>query len=173
MVGFEGCYEVSDQGRVRSLDRKVEALNRWGKVTARTYAGRVLRPHTNQKRGGYRYVVLHDAEGQHSRRVSVLVAAAFTGSRPEGMQVCHRNGVSDDDRAVNLRYDTPKANMADKHVHGTYSCGENHPTAKLSNADAAEIRRLRNVVPKKVLAARFGVSPGHINNVQCGLRHRA
>ena len=169
VAGFEGYYEVSDDGRVRSVDRVVLCVNRWGQQAPRTYPGQELMAYPNEKRGGYRYVNLHK-EGQKMRRVAVLVAEAFLGPRPAGTQVCHRNGEATDDRAANLRYDTPKGNAADQSLHGTRRKGESHPMARLSDSDVDTIRLLHNLVPKADLAERFGVHPGHISNIQNGWR---
>lgn len=169
VVGFEGYYQVSADGRVRSVGRAIKCANRWGNVATRTYPGKELTPYVNHDRGGYRYVSLH-RDGQIMRRVSVLVAEAFLGPRPDGMVVCHNNGVPHDDRVANLRYDTPKMNSADQEIHGTRLRGERHPQARLSDADVEDIRRLHNIVPKAALAAKYGVHLGHISNVQNGWR---
>ena len=61
VVGYEGLYEVSDQGQVRSLDRAVVQMNRGGNCV-RVYAGRVLRQVPDAK--GYQKVCL-SKEGRH------------------------------------------------------------------------------------------------------------
>lgn len=164
--GFEGLYEVSDQGRVRSLDRTIRVRNRWGTLTARRFFGRVLRPETNKERGGYRYVNLHDEDGQHLRRVAVLVAAAFLGARPSGQEVRHLNGHATDDRAVNLAYGTRKENAADREAHGTALRGETHPSSVLTKAEVDRIRGLRGRVSQRRIASQFGVSQQHVSNLQ-------
>lgn len=170
VVGFEGRYEVSDQGRVRSLDRQIVVKTRWGTMTVRVIPGRAIRAYVNTQRGGYRYVNLRLEGQQHMRRVARLVALAFHGPCPLGKEVAHKNGVATDDRVENLAYKTPKENAADRFLHGTVLSGERHPGARLSDTQAAEIRQLRNQVSQKELAARYGVSAGHINNIQCGFR---
>lgn len=111
--GYEGSYEVSDMGRVRSLDRVIHASN----GTAYRKPGRLLRlvPFTN----GHLYVNLCKP-GVSSRTKSVhrLVLTAFVGPCPEGMECCHNNGVHSDNRLVNLRWDTRSANMNDRFRHG-------------------------------------------------------
>lgn len=172
VIGFEGFYEVSDSGRVRSKERLVSAINRWGQLRERKYPAKELKAYVNKQRGGYRYVNLN-CNGQHMRRIAVLVAEAFIGARPEGMVVCHCNGIPTDDRALNLRYDTPKANSADQLAHGTRLRGSRHPQARLTDEQISEIRRLHNIVPKAELARRFGVHAGHISNIQNGWRRAA
>lgn len=168
VVGFEGAYEVSDQGRVRSLDRVVEAQNRWGSTTRYVKRGRVLRPLTNHARGGYRYANLR-VDGQQSlRRVSVLVAAAFLGPRPEGQQVRHKNGVASDDRLSNLVYGTPAENAADKLLHGTHHRGERHPRAKLSEADVLSIRA--SSASRLDIAEKYAIDPRHVDSIRARRR---
>lgn len=112
VVGYEGYYEVSDQGRVRSLTRRVYA----GRGRDRISEGRVLSPYL-----GDHYVKVRlkrDASGA-TKNVHQLVAEAFLGPRPEGMEVCHDNGQNHDNRVENLRYDTHSANQFDKVRHGS------------------------------------------------------
>jgi len=62
--------------------------------------------------------------------VHVLVLESFVGSRPSGMQCCHNNGIPDDNRLMNLRWDTPRNNVNDRRFHGTYQYGEKNPNYK-------------------------------------------
>lgn len=52
--------------------------------------------------------------------VHQLVALAFIGPRPDGMDVCHNNGDGQDNRPGNLRYDTRTSNNRDTVAHGTH-----------------------------------------------------
>lgn len=108
-------YQVSDAGRVRSVDRTVRHSD--GKSSFRR--GKVLTA-TVSKRTGYPMVYIVYANGAR-RNVTVhsLVAAAFIGPRPEGLQVCHKDGNRENPAADNLRYGTPRSNAADKIGHGT------------------------------------------------------
>lgn len=109
VVGFESLYEVSDLGRVRSLPRY-------------RVKGRVLKP---QPAGaGYFQVAL----GAKARAyVHHLVAAAFIGPRPEGLNVLHGGANMTDNRAVNLRYGTQSANNRDAVKDGTnYESRQTH-----------------------------------------------
>lgn len=108
IAGWQGQYEVSDLGRVRSLDRQ----------TANGFRrGRVLKP--MPKAGGYLFVQLYKNGRQYARHIHALVLEAFTHARPQGMQVCHNNGDPTDNRLENLRWGTPKENHADMWLHGT------------------------------------------------------
>ena len=168
--GYEGLYQVSNLGRVRSLDRVTTQKNRWGSETLVTRRGRVLRPAQNRKRGGYAYVNLHaPGKKQSLRRPCVLVAEAFIGPRPEGMVVRHLDGKSSNDVATNLAWGTPKENSEDMVRHGTRQLGERHPQARLTSADVARVRAAaRGMVT--ALAEELGVHRNHLTNIRCGLR---
>jgi hypothetical protein len=111
VVGYEGFYEVSDQGRVQSLDRLVEKGS--GPFVQR---GRVLRPGTTKP--GHQLVVLSVKKAKSSRLVHRLVMEAFVGPRPDGMECCHTNGNPADNRLENLRWDTRSSNLYDMVRHG-------------------------------------------------------
>ena len=88
MPGFEGVYQASTHGRVRSLDRRVTQLSRWGKPVERLQRGRVLK--TTIDPDGYTvHSVAKTSEPLPSRRVHVIVALAFHGRPPEGFQPDH------------------------------------------------------------------------------------
>lgn len=112
VVGYEGLYEVSDQGRVRSLPRTVVRSD--GRV--RAFPGQMLRPHVAE---GRRTVTLCMDGGQRPRRVYVLVLEAFVGPPPEGMEGCHNDGDSEHDDLTNLRWDTRRGNVQDAVRHGS------------------------------------------------------
>lgn len=107
--GHEGAYEVSSYGRVRSLDRIVETKN----GHRRHYKGMILSPSPNTQ-GRLRCRL---GKGEFGM-VHAIVAEAFHGPRPDGMYVCHNDGNHLNNRASNLRYDTPSANCMDAYRHG-------------------------------------------------------
>lgn len=120
--GYEGLYEVSDQGRVRSID----CLDRLGR--RRKGRVRVL------TRDGYYLKVSLSRDGKlKSFWVHALVLTAFVGPRPEGMECCHGPGGPLDNRLENLRWDTPSANSYDTVSHGNHHyarrdrCSRGHP----------------------------------------------
>lgn len=127
VVGWEGYYEVSDMGRVRSVDRTI--IRSDGKV--RRWSGRVLAAGTN--RHGYPLVALSRSGKPQSKKVHRLVLEAFVGPCPDGMEACHHDGDRANAELVNLRWDTPSANAFDRIRHGTHSqanqthCIHGHP----------------------------------------------
>ena len=100
--GYEGLYEVSDQGRVRSF----VVSRRTGFMTD----PHPMRLHT-RKRDGYQTVGLVKNGCRKVSKVHQLVAAAFLPPRPsENHDPDHENGVRADNRAVNLRWLSKKQN---------------------------------------------------------------
>lgn len=164
VVGYEGRYEVSDHGRVRSLDRLVRISpsqqSRCGHLTA--LAGRTLRP--GRSSNGYLTV---NIDGE-SRLVQHLVAKAFIGSRPSDALVLHGDGDRTNNRLKNLRYGTYADNHADMVAHGTRVRGSAYGSAKLHEWTASVVRALRGVWPQSQLAMLFDVSPAAIQAVHDG-----
>lgn len=67
-----------------------------------------------------------------------------------------------------LSWKTRAQNEADKLLHGTHNRGARHGMSKLTDRDVAEIRSLRGIVTQKEIAAKFGVSKGHIREILAG-----
>jgi hypothetical protein len=113
--GYEGVYEVSDRGRVRSFDRTSYRAS--GPIHIR---GKILRAQTNKKTGHLRLHLRRDGVAR-LWGVHQLVLLGFVGPAPRGMEGCHNDGVPTNNRLENLRWDTRKANVADAIRHGTFS----------------------------------------------------
>lgn len=117
--GFEGYYEVSDLGRVRSFER----LGPHWRGGQRRYGGGLLRtfPVNRTLKGSYLRVGLYRPGRRCARDVHLIVLEAFIGPRPAGMVCCHYNGDPKDNRLQNLRWDTIAANAADDFRNGVRS----------------------------------------------------
>ena len=153
--GYEGSYQVSSHGQVRSLDRSVTYAN--GRV--HTYKGQMLKPFISNH--GYFLVSL----GRASLGCCVhqLVMLSFVGPPSKGQQVRHLDGNPLNNAVSNLCYGTPSENGQDRVYHGS---------TKLSADDVRVIRKERaKATPCKALAQRFGVSPGFISHVARGRWH--
>lgn len=161
VVGYEGLYEISDLGRVKSLDRKSKS---GAKVT-----GRFLKLTTNQS--GYSVVSLHGHVGRTQGKVHRLVLEAFVGLSDSRAEACHFPDPSKtNNRLDNLRWGSAKENAGDRDKHGRTNKprGENNPVAKLSDTRVIEIFKARkNGKTQKEIADEFGVSQSLISMV-CG-----
>lgn len=105
--GWEGFYEVSDIGRVRSVARIVPYSSRG----TRKVTPCLLRPFKAHA-GRYYQVSLNRAGGKQTRYVHQLVLEAFVGPS-EGLDGCHSDGDSTNNRLSNLRWDTRSSNILD------------------------------------------------------------
>lgn len=162
VVGWEGLYEVSSLGRLRSIARTIVQGSRWGGTISYEKRGAVLRP--GRTPGGYRTVNLYDNNRRYCTYVHALVLEAFVGPRPSGSQVRHLNGVDAGDGLANLAYGTPTENCADKKRHGTQTFGETHGTHRLTEAEVRGIRAAPGF--HKDIAARYGICKGHVGDIR-------
>lgn len=154
VVGYEGLYEVSDHGRVRSMDRVVRYTN----GQARRRKGKVLAAHPVNKYGH----LLVKLGTKRRALVHVLVAEAFIGSRPDGMEVRHLNGDPSCNCVSNLRYGTRSENQRDH-----YAYGGKHAWGKLNADDVREIRRRLSAGENQApIAKDFGVSVGRVSDIK-------
>lgn len=111
VVGFEGYYEVSDRGQVRSVARWIATKDHTTLVT-----GRLLKAWVDKR--GYRQVCL-SVEGRHKRHpIHQLVCEAFHGGRNPELMVRHLNGNPGDNRPSNLKWGTSRQNAQDTLRHG-------------------------------------------------------
>jgi hypothetical protein len=165
--GYEGSYEVSDQGRVRSLDRETYR-KRKGKLCIVRRNGRILK--TQIKPNGYVTACLCCHDGESVAKISCyvhrLVALAFLGKPPRGTEVAHKNGKRADNRLSNICYKTPKENNADKLVHGTHNRGHRHSCVKLNESQVLEI--FDDWRPSPAIAREYGVSKSAVLNIKSG-----
>lgn len=113
--GYEGKYQVSNLGRVRSLDRYITQIGHGGTPFTRLIRGKTLKPGKYCK-SGHLSVVL--GKGMPGRPVHQLVALAFYGPPPEKCDVRHLNGNPQDNRLENLAYGSRSQNILDVYDQG-------------------------------------------------------
>lgn len=155
VVGFEGLYEVSDHGRVRSFRR---CGSSGGAVAVR------------ETHRGHLRVDLCKNGKKSVKRVHRLVLEAFSGPCPNKMECRHLNGVPDDNRPENLKWGTHAENRQDMIDHGTSTRGEKNPNAKLTIMDVKLIRIWLALGYKlKEIAGAFGVTGGNIQAIDRGV----
>lgn len=163
VVGMEGFFEVSDLGRIRTVEREVRFVSKKGNESWRTKKAHIVK--TQVLNSGYDLAHLSVNEVRKAKTVHSVVAAAFIGPRPKGLDVCHNNGSKRDNRAVNLRYDTRSANHLDRISHGTiYGPEGSH---KLTASIAEFIRSTNDGTPefRQRAALVFGVTEKAIYRV--------
>ena len=152
--GYEWFYQVSNLGRVKSLARTVTRIN------GSPYSVRECFLVPAKQSAGYGSVCLHRQAGRKYRLVHKLVMQAFVGPCPEGHEVNHFDGSKRSNALSNLEYVTSVQNKAHAREMGLWeNRGEHGPRAKLTNAQASEIRRRHAAGElQKDMAKEFGVS---------------
>lgn len=124
--GFEGLYQISNLGRVRSLDRYL-LVERYGKTYKRIQKGGIISLQKNKD--GYFQVQLHKGTRTtvYTYRVHRLVAEAFIPNPENKPCVDHINTDITDNRVYNLRWATYKENANNPLSIGHYKVGNSHP----------------------------------------------
>ena len=153
--GYEGRYEASSFGNIRSVDNVVECVTRrTGTVFHKRITGRVKRP-TTAKNG---YLVVRLGHGE-TRYVHELVALTYIGERPPKTYICHGDGNRANNALDNLRYDSQSENERDK-----IRCGGK--MKKLTRDDVLAIRAAISAgESRKTLAERYNVSTNTVGNI--------
>jgi hypothetical protein len=150
--GYEGSYEVSDLGRIKSLPK-------------RRRGERILQGSTCTD--GYLQVGLC-CGGMTRRLVHSIVAEVFIGPRPEGLQINHIDGDKKNNDRRNLEYVTPRENIRHSFDTGLHVAphGEAHCRAKLRPWHVRGIRyAVANGVDRRRLREAFGITAGGIDSV--------
>lgn len=155
--GYEGRYEVSDGGRVRTVARWIPN----GQPSGRHIAQAVLAPFRHS--GGYSLVKLSRDRKKTNQYVHRLVAAAFCGP-PTGAEVLHHDGDKTNNSAENLSWGSRADNVADRKRLGEFARGERHGHAKLTSKDVLAAREDSRT--HAVVAAELGVSRGLIRMIR-------
>ena len=155
--GFEG-YEVSNLGEVRSWKRQNQYAD----------APKSAKPMRQSfDSDGYLKVTLTDCGKEHTRAVHRLVALAFIGPKPIGLEVCHNDGNKTNNCVSNLRYGTRRENAQDMIAHGTSPRGKKNASCKLSEEDVRAIRR--DTRKYDDIARDFGLyGRGVVSNIKSG-----
>lgn len=157
--GYEGRYQASTLGRIRSVTHQITQKGRSGTFFTRTIKGRILRPGRYCK-SGHVSVVL--GRGSNGKPVHQLVLLTFVGPAPKGQEVRHLNGDPTDNRLENLTYGTRTENILD-----VYRIGRRW--RKLSAKEALDIRqKLANGESGASLSRRYSVSQSSVSKVKVG-----
>lgn len=123
---------------------------------------------THRGKSGYLQVGIKrpDRPKGGSSAVHLLIAMAFHGPCPEGMECRHKDGNSQNNQSSNLAWATHIENENDKLLHGTRVIGSRHGRSRLMEDQVREIRSLllegKTIVS---LAARYDVCYGTIYGI--------
>lgn len=110
---YEGLYEVSNFGNVKSVEREVFIKGKSNVIRKCVYKSKILNPYKYKRKNSLNkefQVVLSKQGITKTKRVQILVAEAFLGER-NGLEVNHKNGNSLDNNIKNLELITRKENI--------------------------------------------------------------
>lgn len=161
VVGYEGLYEVSSLGRVKSLDRRLPHI--YNKLLK----GRIMALTPNVKRE-YVYIILTDSK-RSNFLVHRLVAFAFVPNPKSLPHVNHINGVKWDNRAINLEWTDRSGNI--RHAIKTglkrVRFGKEHHNFKVENTITIEIYKKHHEekITRAQLVKDYGLSKATICNI--------
>ncbi len=166
VLGYEGYYEVSNLGNVKSLKRR-QTGNQYDRVEA------ILKPSVLYN--GYLQVCL--AIGQTKKKYSIhrLVAIAFLPNPENKPQVNHKNGIKGDPSLKNLEWATRSENM--QHAYdtglatgdGTARRGEKNAQSKYSREQVVTIKTLlKEGLPMAKIAKQLSINREYIKTVKKG-----
>jgi hypothetical protein len=171
IAGYEGLYEISSIGRVKSLGRTITDRGHNYRVDrVRVISGRILRQ--TRQSVGYLCVRLCSSDTTITTvLVHRLVAKAFLVSSIERNEVNHINGDKKDNRVCNLEWCTHAENQ--RHAFSTglvsHQCGSQKGSAKLNEAKVADIKRMIAAGMTNVdIAKLYGVSTAPISYIRTG-----
>jgi len=148
VVGYEGVYEVSSQGIVRSLSRMVRRGN-YGDMRPVPETLLTVFVHLT-----YPTVFI----AKKTVYTHKLVCEAWHGPRPEGMQCRHLDGDPLNCTPENLRWGTPKENSADTLRHGHHAnlsktyCSNGHAYSERNTYRATQGHRVCRVCNRAAVA---------------------
>lgn len=161
VVGYEGRYEISNLGRVKSLPNARRKSELMLKSSTHVRSGHMIVNLTSAKATGGWAQVCH--------YVHSLVLTAFNGECPLGYEACHNDGNPANNMLNNLRWDTRANNQADRTAHGTSNRGRRNGQAVLDEAAAREVkRRLAAKESQTSIAKAMGVSRSAVSAISTG-----
>jgi hypothetical protein len=167
ITGYEGLYDISSLGRVKSKRRVVKSI-RSGRPLTKTVCERILIPTFCNE---YAEVCLNKNGSHRSAKVHILIAKAFLPNPDNKPILNHINGVKSDYQLLNLEWTTYKENT--RHAWDTKLCtaikGTQSGNSKLTDESILEIKeRFKNGENNAAIAKIYNVSKNNIRNIRIG-----
>lgn len=153
--GYDGLYQVSNYGNIKSFKRKGGSY------------GKILKPIKNTK--GYLWVRLCKNKISKGYLIARLVLLNFLPYKNSDiLQVNHLDGIKTNNNLSNLQWCTSSENITHAYKTGLKDYkGESNPCAKLSEKDILEIRfLLKRNISQKNIAQKYGVHRTIISRIK-------
>ena len=171
--GFEGRYEISNHGRLKSLPFEKQGRNSNGPFS---YTTKELIRKPCFDTSGYIWYDLKDGvtRKSHCRKAHRLVAELFIPNPYNRLEVNHKDGDKTNNNVDNLEWCTRKENIKHAFDLGLSSnAGERHPRARLSNNQVKELRKLRESgLSLKEIGETYGVHFSTISKICTGVHFK-
>jgi hypothetical protein len=160
ITGYEGYYQVSNYGYIKSLERK----DRLGRIVKE----KIRKSCKNNP--GYLFVPLSKNGKVKNGSIHRLVALAFIPNPKNKPEVNHKNGIKTDNRVENLEWNTPKENIEHSYLAGLQpdKKGEKAANSELTEFQVLAIRRLYKINPKfnrTYVGKKLNYNPKTISNI--------
>lgn len=164
---YEGLYQVSNMGRVKSFDRTTQVKHPQG-VRTKKFFGKILTPQIVGQ--GYLRIILHKNDKGRGFYIHTLILITFAGII-SGKECNHKNGIKKDNRLENLEYCTRSENNL--HFYRILGKGYNKPSgekcgaSKLTNDIVKQIRELYQTgnYTQVNLAKMFKTSQNNVSSI--------
>lgn len=165
VVGYEGLYAVTRDGRIYSHSRVINTCH----GATRLMKGRWLKPAKDG--GGYLFVGLCREGTVKPTKIHRIVAEAFLENKDGKPAVNHIDNNNQNNHASNLEWCTNKENMQHCSRSGRikipHYLGSDHPSSKLNDAAVIHIKK-DSETPISVLAKKYGVAVQTIHAIKNG-----
>lgn len=163
--GFEGLYEISNMGRLRSFYKATH-----GRFVVSNEPQKIRK--ANPDGNGYLGLCLKKNGKAYPKRIHRLVLITFVGDCPQGMEACHNDGIKTNNIVNNLRWDTHRNNMViDGGARAIMQKGENNPSAKLTTETVLRIKELgRQKMLHREIGNLLSVSRRNVSRIIQGVR---
>jgi hypothetical protein len=168
IAGFEGLYEVSSKGSVKSLARISKITPKRRKSYFKTYKEYIMKPTINKD--GYLQTALYVGGKSHTKVIHRLVAEAFIPNPKNKPFVNHLDGNKENNETGNLEWCTHLENMQHASKTGLRPRGETHPSTSLTETQVLEIDGLldsRELTCFEI-AKLYNVKTKTIQAISCG-----
>lgn len=157
--GFEGLYQISSYGRIKSYDRYIRnGFNTYikkGKIRKNQFSN-----------NGYYIIIFNINTKMYQYLIHRLVASNFIPNENNYSQVNHKDGNKLNNNVENLEWITPSNNI----IHSinnnlTSQWGETHKSTKLKKEDIKEIRKLGKTMSRTDISKEYGISIKAVCNI--------
>jgi hypothetical protein len=162
VFGYEGLYQVSNYGNVKSIDRLIR--NSRNKNCFVKCSGKKIKPFF---KNGYKFVALSKNGKPRHHYIHRLVLTAFVGPPKSKKECRHLDGNRRNNNVSNLEWGTRKQNMADAIEHGRTTRGEKNARSKLKKEEVWLIRKIlkAKVASQYFVAKMFKTSQANISMI--------